>query len=468
VRGKALIGKALTRLKPSQRRARVFTRRPSPLQQHRAIPHDALAMTPRTGLLTLLLPIAALAQTATPPPAGDANIAAYKAAQAGVDPQAPPPADTTPKPGATTPPTSPPPAGDAAIEAYKADQGGPSPATPPPTAVPPATTPSTPPTDTTDAGEDKTTDDKARTDEGKAAPTQGGADKSATPATAEAAAALKRDILHAQILLERARFSPGQIDGAGGGNTRRALAAFQRQQGLAESGELDDATWSALTAHAPALVNYTVTAEDVAGPFAAVPEDMMEKSTLGALGYADAAEALGEKFHASPALLQRLNPGKAIDVAGTTLLVPNVAGLAPPPKAARVVVDRSDASVSLVDAQGRTYARYPASTGSEHDPLPVGEWKINGVSLGPTFHYNPELFWDADPAHAKARIAPGPNNPVGVAWIDLSKPHYGIHGTPEPGTIGTSQSHGCIRVTNWSARDLAEAVAPGMPAVLQE
>ena len=139
-----------------------------------------------------------------------------------------------------------------------------------------------------------------------------------------------------------------------------------------------------------------------------------------------------------------------------------------PAKAARVVVDRSDSTVALLDANDKVYAQYPASTGSEHDPLPIGEWKVDSVATDPTFHYSPELFWDADPAHAKATIAAGPNNPVGVAWIDLSKDHYGIHGTPEPAKVGKTQSHGCIRLTNWSVRELAHAVTAGTPVLLQE
>ena len=133
-----------------------------------------------------------------------------------------------------------------------------------------------------------------------------------------------------------------------------------------------------------------------------------------------------------------------------------------------MVVDKSDAVVMLVDAEGATVAQWPATMGSSHDPLPIGEWEIKGVANDPVFHYNPDLFWDADPSHSKAKIAPGPNNPVGVVWIDLSKEHYGIHGTPEPSTIGKTQSHGCIRMTNWSARTLAEAVGPGTRAVLRE
>jgi lipoprotein-anchoring transpeptidase ErfK/SrfK len=287
-----------------------------------------------------------------------------------------------------------------------------------------------------------------------------------SPSAADAA--LPADsMLRVQVLLERARFSPGEIDGEGGTNTRRAIAAFQRAHELPDTGELDAATWEALRRDdAPALVDYTITQADAAGPFVAVPEDMMAKAELPALGYENLPEALGEKFHSSPDLLARLNPGTSF-AAGVTIAVPNVAGLPPLAKPDKIVVDKSDSSVSLVDAEGKIYARYPASSGSEHDPLPIGTWKINGVSREPEFRYNPELFWDADESHAKAVIKPGPNNPVGVKWIDLSKDHYGIHGTPEPSRIGKSQSHGCIRMTNWSVREIAELVKPGMSAVLQ-
>ena len=276
-------------------------------------------------------------------------------------------------------------------------------------------------------------------------------------------------LLRAQVLLDRAHFSPGQIDAGAGSNTRGAIAAYQRAHDLEPSGELDTATWKSLNAGtADALVRYTVTAEDVAGPYATLPDDIMEKAELDALGYTSALEMLGVKFRASPKLLQRLNPDAAFDKAGTGLLVPNVADVAAPGKAAKVVVDKSDSTVAILDAAGKVLAQFPASTGSEHDPLPIGEWKIDGVARDPEFHYNPDLFWDADAGHAKATIAPGPNNPVGVVWVDLSKPHYGIHGTPEPSKVGKTESHGCIRLTNWSARVLADAVAPGTAAVLQE
>jgi lipoprotein-anchoring transpeptidase ErfK/SrfK len=288
------------------------------------------------------------------------------------------------------------------------------------------------------------------------------------PAAAADVDAGERSVLRLQVLLDRARFSPGEIDGRSGSNTQAALAAFQQRRRLAGSGRVDEPTWQALEQDsAPTLTRYVVSEQDLAGPFVDVPEDMMQKAELPQLGYASPLEALGEKFHASPSLLSRLNPAAAFERAGGEITVPNVARERAA-KAASVVVDRSDRSVTLVDAQEATLARYPATMGSEMDPLPLGRWKINGVQRMPKFFYNPSLFWDADPGHARATLAPGPNNPVGVVWIDLSKEHYGIHGTPEPATIGKTQSHGCIRLTNWDALELAEAVSPGLPAILQE
>jgi len=140
----------------------------------------------------------------------------------------------------------------------------------------------------------------------------------------------------------------------------------------------------------------------------------------------------------------------------------------PAGKAAHVVVSKSESAVRAYDASGALLAFYAATIGSQHDPLPIGEWKINGVARNPKFHYNPELFWDAKPTSDKATIQAGPNNPVGLVWIDLSKSHYGIHGTPEPSKVGHAESHGCIRLTNWDALELASMVKPGTPATLKE
>jgi lipoprotein-anchoring transpeptidase ErfK/SrfK len=274
------------------------------------------------------------------------------------------------------------------------------------------------------------------------------------------------ELLHLQVLLDRAHFSPGEIDGKDGSNTRRALEAFQKQRRLEVTGTSTRETLDALGADTPALVSYTITEADVAGPFTPVPDDMMEKAKLSRLSYSSALEAIAERFHASPELLRQLNPKATFTRSGEVLEVPNVLSEAPAKKATRIVVAAEPSSVTAYDGDGKIVASYPASLGSERDPLPTGDWKVKAVLKDPPFFYNPDLFWDADEAHAKVRLPPGPNSPVGVVWIDLSREHYGIHGTPEPSHVGKTQSHGCIRLTNWDAAELASLLAEGTPARL--
>jgi len=275
-------------------------------------------------------------------------------------------------------------------------------------------------------------------------------------------------VVREQILLCRANFSVGEIDGTEGPSFHHAVSGFQAAHGLKITGRVDQATSRLLSGDsAPLLVNYTITPEDVAGPFEKAPVDMMEKAKLPNLGYESSIEGLGEKFHVSPVLLRKLNQGKKFDQAGVDILVPNIAKDSLP-KAASVSVSKSSTTVTALNAEGKVIAQYPATIGSEKDPLPIGSWVVTTVLRNPPFYYDPSLFWNAEATDEKAKIAAGPNNPVGSVWIGLSKPHYGIHGTPEPATVGHEQSHGCIRLTNWDAAELAGIVEPKTPVHLKE
>ena len=316
--------------------------------------------------------------------------------------------------------------------------------------------------------------------------------------SAVAQAPVVNDVTAGQVMLDRLGFSSGEIDGRMGTNVRNAVSAFQAVQGLPMTGQLDAATWQRLTEQSggvPPLVTYVMTDADLAGPFTPdIPKDLMEQSKLMALAYRNPLEAVAEKFHASPMLLRGLNPRSTFERAGEQLTVPNVMmteapAPAPEPAPARgrgrgrgrgaapvgtsgqpavtIYVTKATSALTVEDDNGRVIFHAPVTSGSEHDPLPIGMWKVKGVQRNPTFHYNPDLFWDANPAHSKAKIPAGPNNPVGVAWIDITKEHYGIHGTPEPANIGHAESHGCVRLTNWDIQRVATWARPGTPVIFR-
>ena len=275
-------------------------------------------------------------------------------------------------------------------------------------------------------------------------------------------------VVRAQILLDRARFSPGQIDGRYGGDLGIAVKGYQENHHLNPTGTIDTQMWRMLNADKrPLLQTYTITAADLKGPFTAIPKDVQEQALMKWMGYESPVERLAEKFHLSPRLLAELNPGKDLEKAGEVIAVPAVER-GPARRAVRVVVSKSKRAVTAYGAGDKVLAQYPATLGGEHDPLPIGDWRITIVQHYPWFYYDPVHFWNASPDEAAAKLPPGPRNPAGVVWIGVSKPHYGIHGTPDPGRIRHGESYGCIRLTNWDAADLAHMVVRGTPAIFEE
>jgi len=323
-----------------------------------------------------------------------------------------------------------------------------------------------------------------------------------------------RPVMQAQAVLERQGFGPGVIDGKMGLSTKNALAGFQEANGLKETGEIDQPTQAALQRWANIPATRVVTIPEAWGkiPFQPTPEDPEDQAKLPQLGYQNMDEKLAERFHTTVEVLAQLNPGGQPAKAGQTpspspspaasatpqppmfragqqVRVPNVGADRIDPaaiddkkwlatlvslgvgssqaKVARIVVSKSKGTLKAFDDQDKLVALFTVTSGSSHDPLPLGTWGINGVSKNPPFVYDPTLFWDVPDHEEKQQLPPGPNGPVGVVWIDLTKEHYGIHGTPEPQTIGRAESHGCVRLTNWDAARLAQMVS-GSTKVLFE
>lgn len=335
--------------------------------------------------------------------------------------------------------------------------------------------------------------DEARQPEQTSANTAQAQSDDFVEARADASSYSETPVLRAQVILDHLGFSPGVIDGKEGQSYFAALRGFQTANDLPDTGTLDKATLATLEEwrEIPATRVVVIPASFADGPFIPdFPASAAEQAKLPRLGYRNLLEALAERFHTTPEAITAMNPDVANISAGSSVRVPNIPnakakidgddprgwsdtlaslGVASDqPSAEKVVVDKSEGVVKVYASDDRLIAQFPATMGSSNDPLPIGEWKILGVARNPDFKYNPKLFWDVSNDKDAQLLNPGPNSPVGVAWLDLNKPHYGIHGTSEPHTIGRAESHGCIRLTNWDAARLAQMVSPGTPATLQE
>lgn len=303
-------------------------------------------------------------------------------------------------------------------------------------------------------------------------------------------------VFHAQVLLDQAGFSPGVIDGREGTSLEQAIRGFQEANGLEVSGELDGRTRQALLRSSrPSTIMVKLSAEDVGGPFTyPLPDEPEQQAKLDRLNYRNMLEKVAERYHTTPETVVALNgPEKLIGV-GQALRLPNVVpasrdypgadqkqaqllGMlnvgADQPRGDYILVDKSEGTLKVYrgefpsgsqKASGQLIAQFPVTTGSKRDPLPLGNWKVTTYSFLPPFNFQPDLFWDVADSEVEQKLPPGPNGPVGVAWLDLTKEHYGIHGTNEPQTIDKSQSHGCLRLTNWDVMRLSRMLKPGFQA----
>lgn len=280
--------------------------------------------------------------------------------------------------------------------------------------------------------------------------------------------AQRRLLIKVEVLLDRAHFSPGVIDGTPGENLHGALAAYAQAHGLATEGTLTPQIFAALTGadKAPVTQDYTITADDEKGPFiGSVPENFVALAKLKHLGYRSPEQELAERFHMSEGLLRALNPSANFHKAGTTILVVRPGTGALGADVARVEVDKSANQLRVYDNAGTLVATFPATVGSTERPAPSGRWAIKSVTFDPNYVYDPKVLTFGPKRKGKLKIAPGPNNPVGLVWIELTKPTYGIHGAPDAELVGKTASHGCVRLTNWDAIALGRAVKPGSPVI---
>jgi lipoprotein-anchoring transpeptidase ErfK/SrfK len=267
-----------------------------------------------------------------------------------------------------------------------------------------------------------------------------------------------------QILLDRAHASPGMIDGRNGNNVKNALRMFEERSNLPADGKLNSQVWDLLQRDTKedVIIRYELTADDLKGPFVEeIPTDYAEMAQMKGLSYTSPLELLSEKFHINPDLLEALNPGiRYTD--GSAIFVPNVRDNVPNEKVESIEVDKKLSTVRGYAADGKLVVSYPATVGSRDTPSPEGTMKVKGVAENPTYSYRPEVNFQQGNNTEPLELPPGPNNPVGSVWIDLTKKTYGIHGTPDPENIGKTASHGCVRLTNWDAEQLAKLVKPGV------